>query len=294
MNSAQDTNGESIDGHDSNENDDKVKIPQPVVKEIQDNDTRILEQNPVTSITMQLKTCAISVDEKLEGKLSTNNKFTVSTHMDMKKWISFTCTQTTTESELREWLENHQPTKPCYQDVGWISIDWNVCELKDKSDNVEQARHLWEQATEKTFQTITEIAKGTDILEGKWILPIPSNHDSCVNSSWMKIAMAIWNKQLGANVLRAKVSAFWEDSKQYCIQIYTENFQTRDEVLSCEKELRNLGIFRKLLYKPEILTVLGINSDEHQNITPSRYCSYYDVTLRKSKIFNSKGNTIEF
>ncbi len=271
---------------------DNTRISSPEQKEIKVGDTCNLELQPVESSSIELDKSAISNDKKLERKMPINNKFIISNNMDKKQWISFTCTQSTTESDLQEWLENNHPSNPCYKDVGWISIDWDICEVKDKSENVEQARQLWEKASEKTFQTITEIAKNTDILDGKWNILVPSDNDSA-NMLWNKVAMAIWSKRFGTNILRAKVSTFWEDSTKYSIQIYTENFLFKEEVLSCEQQLRKLEIFSKLHYKPEILTALGINSNEHQNIVPSLCISDYDLSLQKSKILNSKGNAIE-
>lgn len=108
------------------------------------------------------------------------------------------------------------------------------------------------------------------IYGGKWLIFV-SNFN--VDRIWIKIKNATGNGSLGglSKVATAKVNPEFSNSKVKVICVYTYDWRDEKDVKRVREELRKIGISRKISYKTDEDTDLGIYSTSGNNKI-SKYC----------------------
>ncbi len=192
---------------------------------------------------------------------------------------TFIITANTTELELTEWLQDNKPSNH-YDRTAWFHLYW---ENSIDQDEVKEARakQLWTEATDRTYNSVIDIAKKTGYLEGKWFFT--SNRVN-VNQVWKAVAIGILNKEFGPDILHATV-----DCRRPGIRVYTKDFTCRDQIFGCEEKLRNYGMKGRMFYRPNIFSLLRIKND----VIPSwvgravQYRIHHGWTRRKIHQYSS-------
>jgi hypothetical protein len=100
---------------------------------------------------------------------------------------------------------------------------------------------------------------------GKWL--IFCDNDT-INDTWIKIAQATFNNQLGFG---SKVSTSMSPSDKKVICVYTYDAEDEDDVMKVRKTLRTLGIKGKIPYKTNLATKKGEYASEGKRIS-KYYC----------------------
>eukprot|EP00088_Acartia_fossae_P010525 TRINITY_DN15265_c0_g1_i1.p1 TRINITY_DN15265_c0_g1~~TRINITY_DN15265_c0_g1_i1.p1 ORF type:complete len:285 (-),score=47.47 TRINITY_DN15265_c0_g1_i1:123-977(-) len=177
----------------------------------------------------------------------------------MMKWNEFVCGEDSTFEQLEKWLDENRPSVIDIKDgTSWLYVK-HPMETRGKYDAElrKEALEAWAKSKEKTNEKVIEFAHRFGVKGGKWLIMAPSED---IDAIWFKIATAILRKELGENVLSAKVSTNEENGDKHVICIYTNNFleQKQSEVLRCEFLIRKLGIKCRMSYKPDICSILGI------------------------------------
>ena len=170
--------------------------------------------------------------------------------------LTFVITSKTTDLELGEWLQNNKPSEigSRFRQTVWINLYWENGVVKDEAKEA-HAKQLWQEAKRKdiTYDSVIDIAKATGYLEGKWVIhPHIDNSDEY----WKAIAMGIFRKEFGEDILQATV-----DCQRSNIRVYTKDITRRGEIFFCERKLRYLGIRSLMSYRASIFSLLKIRND---------------------------------
>lgn len=131
------------------------------------------------------------------------------------------------------------------------------------------------------FQTISELALNHNVKSGKWLFFADSGGK--VDHLWTIVARAIINNTLPCN--SAKVSTY-NNSERHVICIYNNDFNDKEQVLSAENAIRNMGIKSKMSYKPDVYTCLNIYRRNKWGLPAIIMHSNYDL-LRGSSVIES-------
>lgn len=137
-----------------------------------------------------------------------------------------------------------------------------------------------------TYEVIKELALNHNVTSGKWLFFAQSGGK--IDHLWSVVASAIVNNDLPCT--SAKVSTYngTEDSN-HVVCIYNDNFTDYDQVMRSEEAIRKIGIKAKLLYKPNVYTLLGVYSGNHWDLTPNILVSNFDIVKRVSVVENAHG-----
>jgi len=105
---------------------------------------------------------------------------------------------------------------------------------------------------------------------GKWLIFVSAYN---VDRIWMKIKKATEEGILGGSskVATAKTNPGFPNSKVRVICVYTYDWRDERDAKRVREELRKIGIVRKISYKTDEDTDLGVyGANGHKNI--SKYC----------------------
>ncbi|XP_041360568.1 UPF0696 protein C11orf68 homolog [Gigantopelta aegis] len=149
-------------------------------------------------------------------------------------------------------------------DEDFIPIKWIKC--KKEFEKLKLSNQL-------TYENIKAIARNNKYLSGKWLV----YRDVCeIDAVWMTIANAVVANKLGQ---AAKVSCRdspASDDGSHVICVYTKDFTDVDDVMRVELMLRQLGVTGRLMYKPDIYTILGIYAKNEWHLRPTIYSTTND------------------
>ncbi len=179
---------------------------------------------------------------------------------------TFIITANTTELELTKWLDNNKPSDH-YGSTVWFHLYWENSIDQDKAKEA-AAKQLFQEATERTYNSVLDIAKKAGYLEGKWAIHSTRDavdHAWTMDHAWKAVTMEILNKEFGPDILHATV-----DCRRSRIRVYTKDFTCRDQIFGCEEKLRNYGIKGRMYYRPSIFSLLRIS----ENVIPSQIGLY--------------------
>ena len=187
------------------------------------------------------------------------------------------------ESEtLEDWLIALSPSKVSCQVADWIQVEnfsRGSCqdggnfdekhyqhELSKMKDLIMRTRRVPAAAKQTCSQSILNVAKKQRYTTGKWMIFFPPDK---VDEGWKTIAAATAQGQLGCS---AKVSPVLDnpDRTMLCC-IYVSDFADRAEVRRVLIALRQLGMEIKCGFKPDVFTMLGINSGNEWRLKPTIY-----------------------
>ncbi len=118
---------------------------------------------------------------------------------------------------------------------------------------------------------IDDIAVKINLLSGKWLIFIQKEKVDDLWENIEKLATKgkIWN---------AKVSTSrhpWAAKGTHVICVYTKNYLDKENVMDTREILRQIGINKRLNYKPDIYTILGIYSDNKNDFKLNRVTRKY-------------------
>ena len=208
---------------------------------------------------------------------------------DGLEWIQYNRTE---DGPITDWLDKHRPSVLKDSDgVAWISArkqeinDGNSKYEDDgegesqetlsveamKMDQLSRMTNEWERlGLDATLDDALYLASKYSITAGKWKIFARPNR---VDRIWKNIIIAMFQNKL-KYVISAKVSplnAFSNGSHLICV--YNKNFFNKEEVFEAETSLRKVYFGRKLVYKPDIFTYLGIYRQNKWNINPTLFVS---------------------
>ena len=117
---------------------------------------------------------------------------------------------------------------------------------------------------------IDDIAVKINLLSGKWLIFIQKEKVDGLWENIEKLATKgkIWN---------AKVSTLGHPGAAkgtHVICVYTKNYLDKENVMDTREILRQIGINKRLNYKPDIYTILGIYSDNKKDFKLNRVTRY--------------------
>ncbi|ELU16100.1 hypothetical protein CAPTEDRAFT_224745 [Capitella teleta] len=174
--------------------------------------------------------------------------------------------------DLQLFLSRHKPSEITNPNMFWVCVS-NV-HSKPIPEYDEQVTHLmWSQLQKKTdsitLDDIKELATAVGFTQGKWQLTEKSRN---VDDLWSTVAEATHGGQLGSmSKVSTKSSATGSSGQLHIICVYTQDFTEAEDVCRVERELRNLGVKGKLVYKPDIFNELGIYFKNPWNISHILY-----------------------
>jgi len=183
---------------------------------------------------------------------------------------------------LEEWLNAVSPSKVSLQVADWIQVENFSCvscqdggnfnekhyqhELYKMSDLIMRTRRVPAVAKQACSQSILSVAKKQRYTTGKWMIFFPPDK---VDEGWKTIAVATAQGQLGCS---SKVSPVLDNPERAMLCcIYVSDFADRAEVRRVLLALRQLGMEIKCGFKPDVFTMLGINSGNEWRLKPTIY-----------------------
>jgi len=117
---------------------------------------------------------------------------------------------------------------------------------------------------------IDEIAEKMGLLSGKWLIFIQTEY---ADELWNKIRK-LTNKD---KIWSAKISTLVHplaSRGEHVVCVYTKNYLDKQDVMKVRENLREIGVKRRLSYKPDIYTVLGIYSDNKESSSLKKVTRY--------------------
>ncbi|KAL3794825.1 hypothetical protein ACHAW5_004347 [Stephanodiscus triporus] len=184
---------------------------------------------------------------------------------------------------LEEWLIAVPPSRVSRQIAEWIQVEdfsrsscHDHCgtfdekpyqhELSKMKDLIVCTTRVPAAAKQSCSRSILSLAQMNHYTTGKWMIFFPPDQ---VDDGWKKIAAATARGQLGCS---AKVSPVLEnpDRAMLCC-IYVSDFADRAEVRRVLLVLRQMGMEIKCGFKPDVFTMLGINSGNEWRLKPVIY-----------------------
>ena len=115
-----------------------------------------------------------------------------------------------------------------------------------------------------TPQTLDKISKDHNVITGKWMIFEESDK---IDMLWGKLIYHLCvERQKGS----AKVST-WKKGEKHVICVYVDDYTDLEEVNGLRKALKDIGVDRRIGFKPDAYTHLGIYKENAWKIRPSRY-----------------------
>jgi len=148
-----------------------------------------------------------------------------------------------------------------------VESDEEHCGFKIELNKIiKMASNGSKEEWELTEENMDKVAINRLITSGKWLI---FEHEFDIDHIWKKIATATINGELGG---ASKVSTALQSSKtkRYVICVYTDNYLDIDDVMRVRNKLKEIGFNKKLAYKPDIYTLLGIYQGT-TSLSPTRY-----------------------
>jgi hypothetical protein len=181
---------------------------------------------------------------------------------------------------IEEWLIAVAPTKVSCQVAEWIQVEnfrdsggTNTFderpyrhELSKMRDHIMRTKRVPAAAKLACTRSILSIAKLQGYTTGKWMIFFPPDQ---VDEGWKSIAFATVQGSLGCS---AKISPAL-DNPEFAILccIYVSDFADRADVRKVLLALQQLGMEVKCGFKPDVFTMLGINSGNEWRLKPTIY-----------------------
>ncbi|KAF8632017.1 hypothetical protein AX17_004960 [Amanita inopinata Kibby_2008] len=173
--------------------------------------------------------------------------------------------------DLERFLNDWQPSSVSRTQYKWIYVDNSFQEkpYTQPQYNSSALWNAWIQVCSKPTLTkgdIDALACEFGLLGGKWLLFVGTKR---VDAIWRRIARAGYGGMLGPAV---KVAPN-QDSGMHVIEVLTENYLDEQDVFAVREALRKMGIYKKIVYKPDIYGRLSIHAGNAYGIQPSTYVS---------------------
>ena len=176
-----------------------------------------------------------------------------------------------------------------FHGIGWVNVrNDSPIECKDERD-LDGLSNTWEHYLKTNqpvkYEVIKQMAQNHNVKSGKWLFFAESGGK--IDQLWSVVAKAIIeSNDLPCNA--AKVSSY-DGSSSHVVCIYNNDFTNSDQVMRAEQAIRNMGIKARLLYKPDVYTLLGVYSGNPWGLTPNILVSNFDLMKGSSVIENSYG-----
>lgn len=201
---------------------------------------------------------------------------------DDLEWVVYTKGES--EEPFESWLQRNLPTAISKEaGFGWICVRREPVHGWADEPDLGGLYNSWEELLYSgrpvNFQTIRELALNHNVKSGKWLFFADSGGK--VDHLWTIVASAIINNTLPCN--SAKVSTY-DGSERHVICIYNNDFSDKEQVLSAENAIRNMGIKSKMSYKPDVYTCLNIYRRNKWGLPPNIMYSNYDLLKGTSVI----------
>ena len=118
-----------------------------------------------------------------------------------------------------------------------------------------------------TTESLDQISKSHNVITGKWMIFEESNK---IDMIWGKLIHHLCvERQKGS----AKVST-WKKGERHVICVYVDDYTDLEEVNGLRIALRDIGVKRRIGFKPDAYTHLGIYKENAWKIRPSRYLEW--------------------
>ncbi|KAK3251994.1 hypothetical protein CYMTET_38691 [Cymbomonas tetramitiformis] len=142
-----------------------------------------------------------------------------------------------------------------------------ITDLIESQERVKGKATVSAATKKQCIENILKTAKAQQYTQGKWML-FPQKQD--VDSVWEKIARATVVGELGCSSKVATSNPNDLDSNPL-ICMYTSDFTDLELVKRLLGNIRGLGFQVRAGFKPDVFTLLGINSGNKWRLSPTMY-----------------------
>lgn len=191
------------------------------------------------------------------------------------------------KEQLTQFLWTFPPSKAMCADLAWIVVtspqrrehleqqhDSRSSQIEER---IENALEEWEQLTGPgqelpTASHVDMLARKHDIRVGKWmVFPLAEEADD----AWHAVATAVALDDL---TYQAKISTVDPSKRDHVVCVYTNDYLDVADVEGVKNRLQQVLPAlrnRRLLYKPDIMTYLGIYTNNKYNLRPTVYSATF-------------------
>ena len=167
------------------------------------------------------------------------------------------------------FLDSWLPSKTLHTQVAWLSVhNPRSAKSEDKSSFQHSLSSEWSKICAEGRSTLSEVdklAEQFDILSGKWLVFVSPDE---VDNLWGQIVESTLAGTIGSS---ATVSTRKEGHPRHLICVSNADYRSVEEVNRVRDELRQLGVIKRIAYKPDIYTYCGIYNGNSWGIPPSLY-----------------------
>ena len=175
--------------------------------------------------------------------------------------------ETSTSQNLVQYLSRWPPSRTPSIYGPWIEVQrggqqptTSPPDLKGLSDSFQSLA----LSGTVTPETLDQISKTHNVITGKWMIFEESDK---IDMLWGNLVYHLCiERQKGS----AKVST-WKKGEKHVICVYVDDYTDLEEVNGLRTALKAIGVKRKIGFKPDAYTHLGIYKENAWNIRPSRY-----------------------
>lgn len=175
--------------------------------------------------------------------------------------------ETSTSQNLVQYLSRWPPSRTPSIYGPWIEVQrggqqptTSPPDLKGLSDSFQSLA----LSGTVTPETLDQISKTHNVITGKWMIFEESDK---IDMLWGNLVYHLCiERQKGS----AKVST-WKKGEKHVICVYVDDYTDLEEVNGLRMALKAIGVKRKIGFKPDAYTHLGIYKENAWNIRPSRY-----------------------
>jgi hypothetical protein len=177
--------------------------------------------------------------------------------------------ENSTSENLVQYLSRWPPSRTPAIYGPWIMVDRNDGPAKPTTNPADikglsaSFQYLALSGT-VTSETLDQISKVHNVITGKWMIFEDSDQ---IDVIWGKLIYYLCvERQRGF----AKVSTR-KKGERHVICVYVDDYTDLVEVNGLRKALKDIGVVRRIGFKPDAYTHLGIYKENAWKIRPSRY-----------------------
>lgn len=190
------------------------------------------------------------------------------------------------EIGLDEWIECSRPSQLSASYCAWIQVQ-NVNKdspgfgfadglfdpapyltaLNDIQDTIDRGGRVSSEKKQACMKSLIQTACHQNFTCGKWLFFFPP---SIADECWERIARATAEGRLGCSAKIAPTQGMGPTDRAVCCA-YVKDFSCRSEVKRVFLELETMGFIVTCGFKPDFLTLLGINTGNQWKLKPTIY-----------------------
>jgi len=182
-------------------------------------------------------------------------------HWIIYKWNEHTSSPNDIQSFLSRWPPSRTPASRC----AWIAAKRGQRggQFEDVDGLRASFRALVKRPRQVTVTAVDNLARKHNVLGGKWLI-YANPRD--IDELWGKVVRLLCLERKRGE---AKVSS--NRGEDHVICVFMDDYTQVDEVNGLRDALREIGVTKKIGFKPDVYTYVGIYARNPWNIRPSLY-----------------------